>query len=51
MSLQERTPGHSFTSFIRGLDPMLRENALYGVAADVMAEVSKSAANSRIAPG
>ena len=28
---------------------MLRENALYGVTADVMAEVSKSAANSRIA--
>ncbi len=51
VSLQERTPGHSFTSFIRGLEPMLRENALHGVSTDVVAQVSKSAAISRIAPG
>jgi hypothetical protein len=50
MRAQERAPRSSLASFGRRVDAGFEENALDGVAPDVMAEVAERAADARVAP-
>ena len=51
MSFQKRSPWDSLAALRCRLDSVLREDALHRVSPDVVAQVTKSAANPCIAPG
>ena len=50
MRLNERLPGHSFSALGRGLQAVLVEDPLDGVAADDVAEIAERIAQPRVAP-